>query len=260
MGLIKSFFYGLEKSARFLHSMPTPEERQAMTDRFLYGYGDRFHCTNDQYFRFCRSMDPEKIGRVVLLDKKRMKMWIKGSYHPERTYNVRLDRCDCMDFKERHLPCKHIYRLALELGIVTPEWDLSGITPEVREMFSALSEAQEKALLRLIKKQGARGTEFDTGRGTVPSALVNAGFIDEAPQSMVIGKNFKKQELLSILSSSDSCPVSYCDKKENIIDYIVQSQPKLAKTLSEKFYRVKYSEILFGNLEFIRRYLEQKYE
>lgn len=33
-------------------------------------------------------------------------------------YDTTLSSCTCYDFQKRHLPCKHIYRLAVELGIV----------------------------------------------------------------------------------------------------------------------------------------------
>lgn len=33
-------------------------------------------------------------------------------------YNTSLTNCDCLDFQARKLPCKHIYRLAVELGII----------------------------------------------------------------------------------------------------------------------------------------------
>lgn len=34
-----------------------------------------------------------------------------------KTYKVSLDGCTCMDFLRRHKPCKHMYRLAAELGV-----------------------------------------------------------------------------------------------------------------------------------------------
>lgn len=33
-------------------------------------------------------------------------------------YETTLTNCTCYDFQERHLPCKHIYRLAVELGLI----------------------------------------------------------------------------------------------------------------------------------------------
>ncbi|GHV35241.1 hypothetical protein FACS18949_12800 [Clostridia bacterium] len=33
-------------------------------------------------------------------------------------YKTTLNSCNCYDFQERKLPCKHIYRLAVELGLI----------------------------------------------------------------------------------------------------------------------------------------------
>lgn len=33
-------------------------------------------------------------------------------------YDTSLAQCNCYDFQSRHLPCKHIYRLAVELGVI----------------------------------------------------------------------------------------------------------------------------------------------
>ncbi len=33
-------------------------------------------------------------------------------------YITSLGQCDCYDFQRRQLPCKHIYRLAMELGVI----------------------------------------------------------------------------------------------------------------------------------------------
>lgn len=33
-------------------------------------------------------------------------------------YSTTLSSCDCYDFQSRKLPCKHIYRLAAELGVI----------------------------------------------------------------------------------------------------------------------------------------------
>ena len=33
-------------------------------------------------------------------------------------YDTSLSECDCYDFQKRKLPCKHIYRLAVEIGVI----------------------------------------------------------------------------------------------------------------------------------------------
>ena len=35
-------------------------------------------------------------------------------------YDVTLDSCTCDDFKHRHIPCKHMLKLALEVGLLSP--------------------------------------------------------------------------------------------------------------------------------------------
>lgn len=261
MGFLKSLINTLlKKSNTNLPPIPTLEERQSKTQRFLYGYGKNFHCTYEQYNRFQRAMNPKRIGRIVSVDQQRMSMQIHGSYHPDLIYDVHLDYCNCKDFQNRQLPCKHMYRLALEIGIVTPQWDLSGLTPEVREKLSLLSENQQKALLRLINKQGSKLTAFSTSKRSVPTALVTAGFISEVPYDYILDKNFLKKDLLALLSVSNYCPVSNADKKSDIINYIVQNEHKLAKTMYKKFYCVEYSDMLSNNLGFIQRYLSEKYE
>lgn len=69
MGLFRSLINALSgEISASLSPAPTPEECQSMVNGFLYGYGESFHCTNEQYFRFQRSMNPEKMGRIVSMD------------------------------------------------------------------------------------------------------------------------------------------------------------------------------------------------
>ncbi len=52
-------------------------------------------------------------------------------------YDTTLASCTCHDFEDRHLPCKHIYRLAAELGII--------------EIFRRKPGGQDKDLLESVK-------------------------------------------------------------------------------------------------------------
>ena len=55
-----------------------------------------------------------------------------------KNYDVSLDKCTCVDFGLRRKPCKHIYRLAIELGIFNANTDapktVSGSTVPAREI------------------------------------------------------------------------------------------------------------------------------
>ena len=51
---------------------------------------------------------------VLQLDTDAGTAVILGS---DGAYSVSLDGCDCVDYGRRNLPCKHMIRLALEIGI-----------------------------------------------------------------------------------------------------------------------------------------------
>jgi hypothetical protein len=69
--------------------------------------------------------DPEQLKRqkyarkvdIIMINKKeKAGIFHSSSYLP--AYNASLESCTCADFEQRKLPCKHIYRLAYELGII----------------------------------------------------------------------------------------------------------------------------------------------
>ena len=63
----------------------------------------------------------------IMLDKESQMCSIKGS--GKEAYIVHLESCTCGDFKIRRLPCKHMYRLAHELGV----FQLRG-TPQIAKI------------------------------------------------------------------------------------------------------------------------------
>lgn len=59
-----------------------------------------------------RSIRPENIG---IVDANTETAEIYGS--DGMAYTVSLSDCECVDYERRGLPCKHMIRLALELGL-----------------------------------------------------------------------------------------------------------------------------------------------
>lgn len=88
----------------------------------IFGNWDsQVHDNVDQIKRICTA---KKISSSkVDTDKEKETAVISGS--ASTPYNVTLSSCDCSDFIVRGLPCKHIYRLALDLGYMSdlPEYD-----------------------------------------------------------------------------------------------------------------------------------------
>lgn len=71
------------------------------------------HDTTDQMKRLesgkqaaCTPISVDKDGNFAYFESRRGK------------YETFLDRCSCTDFSRRNLPCKHMYRLAMELSLI----------------------------------------------------------------------------------------------------------------------------------------------
>lgn len=90
--------------------------------------------------RLERGMDikPDRIGHIDTEHKKAQFYGRTGG-----VYAVSLDGCDCADFQRRRLPCKHMIRLAVELGIDLgfPRFDpYAAAEFNVEEVIDQLSE------------------------------------------------------------------------------------------------------------------------
>lgn len=72
------------------------------------------HLQPDQVARIQRAQKPDVTPDSV--DAEHQSCIIRGS--GKNPYYVTLSACTCNDFTKRHLPCKHIYRLAAELKII----------------------------------------------------------------------------------------------------------------------------------------------
>ena len=74
----------------------------------------KIHYEPKQVERILRAQEPEIAKGVIAIDKKNQIIVIQGT--EEHPYIATPVSCTCQDFAKRRLPCKHIYRLAIELG------------------------------------------------------------------------------------------------------------------------------------------------
>lgn len=65
---------------------------------------------------------------IISLDKENQEVVIQGS--ASIPYETTLDECTCADFSIRQAPCKHMYCLAFELGLMDdlPKYDKKKIS------------------------------------------------------------------------------------------------------------------------------------
>jgi len=77
-----------------------------------WAWWDVNHTTADQSSRFSRGCSPSCTPHQI--DKERGIAVFFGEDQP--TYQTSIRSCSCTDFQQREIPCKHMYRLAMELG------------------------------------------------------------------------------------------------------------------------------------------------
>ena len=130
--------------------------------------------------------DPEQIKRKEKaqksdvtpdkIDHERQFGLFQGS--GKEPYETTLDDCTCGDFRRRRKPCKHMYRLALELGCTQGDFS-SGLNKNTinRYLFSMEPETQE--LLYNMCKSGASTFLFHKIPDDILLPLIQHGFCIE---------------------------------------------------------------------------------
>lgn len=96
---------------------PSAVRRSSPVATKIKPFGDwptYIHEEPEQITRQLRAMDAQYVP--ITIDRSGQYGTFRGSNGEE--YRTTLEECDCMDFRTRNRPCKHIYRLAIELGYV----------------------------------------------------------------------------------------------------------------------------------------------
>lgn len=171
-------------------------------------------------------------------------------------YHVSLIYCPCRDFAVRGKPCKHIYRLAHELGV----FQLSGQLVNDPSLKSRADIEEEKQLL--MKEIAALSSDEQTflrsvlyeyqygdkrplacHRKDVPTSLIEKGLlaITDVPdmRSMAIAIPKKKT---SAFVKEHGCDIKRNLKNQEILNQLYEKYPDLFAELSEDILLVLPSE------------------
>lgn len=183
-------------------------------------------------------------------------------------YETFLDYCPCGDFHRSKLPCKHIYRLAIELGLMNEKVknDKNAIaTPKnericldyVIDIVENLSAAAQRELLTIASNIRSTNPTYLTEQNTYISELIKCGIIVESEPHKYKIKFGNKADILELLESEN---IQY-DKKakksvleELCIKYIPEKAIKKFGAMIYVSIPTKYSS------QKIHYYLHRKYD
>lgn len=114
----------------------------------------------------------------------------------EKKYLTFLDACSCPDFQERHKPCKHMYRLAMELylfprgdmktdasAIRIPTVKQAKITTDLTKLVDRYPIEQQAELAPLVNTMISRNEPVIAPASPLITALTEAGFFHAEQQS-----------------------------------------------------------------------------
>lgn len=185
-------------------------------------------------------------------------------------YDVSLTECSCIDFSRRHLPCKHMYRLAHELGILVLEGEVLNdpslhncyyIKTERDSLKTTISTLPEKSQEILQECVSLYDRFFPIKLQPYIDKLVEAGFVVSRPITFTdISGNFTIADILNMCT--DEKPPKK-GRRDPVIKFFVEHYPEQAKRTVRELYGdsnvyVEPTAIIETNLVVVQRFLAKK--
>lgn len=161
-------------------------------------------------------------------------------------YHTFLSGCPCGDFIRSKLPCKHIYRLAAELGlmdfevkndtnaILIPKKERTSLKDTI-DIVEGLSDEAQKTLLRVSNEINSQHTTYLITETSDVTELIDSGIV-VADRTNFEVKFGKKDEIIQLLSDEN---ILYPPKalKNELIELCMQHIPeKAAERFDKKIY------------------------
>lgn len=186
-------------------------------------------------------------------------------------YETFLDSCPCGDFRRSKLPCKHIYRLAMELGlmdntdtknninaIITPKNERTSLD-ETIDLVESLPENVQRELLAIAANIRSTTPTYLVTPNENVSELIKAGIVVDAhPGKYMINYNQKRKSEIAKLLDDEGIVYEKKATKNELQELCTEH---LAEKAAEKFGKfisvsipTKYSSTK------IHYYLHRKYD
>ena len=185
-----------------------------------------------------------------------------------KKYNTTLESCQCVDFGRRKKPCKHMYRLAMELNLFSGDFcsDISASKQRTAVMsFSdfldiveTLSENSQKILLKLL---------YDFIYAKEPYGLYKLSDGQELFDCNILTSHGAKIELLHFFRRNELnnmiIPLNVDFKKnmkrEALIDWCIANLSDRIDELLKGYTSVKLSDDFYAHRTKLYKYLHRKY-
>ena len=195
-----------------------------------------------EFYQICYKQDEQRIHKAKFEDfiiktlDKEIKCAKILNKDKNQTYNTTLQSCSCQDFQQRHLPCKHMYRLAdiFEIYHIYAKdqketieklqclKDKPQLIEKLIDMFYRIRDKKDKYYIKLspnIKELNELGVII----------------ISELPLSELANIKYNINELKGLLANK---PYKKNAKKSELIEILLQDE-KLVKKIPQNIYHIR---------------------
>lgn len=186
-----------------------------------------------------------------------------GEFAGSSKYKTTLENCTCIDFNRRKLPCKHMYRLAIELGVMnetaasdktkirTPKSDRFTLN-ELVDRVESLSDSQ-RSLLRDIMSSTLFTNKNEPAiisANNDSNILIELEFVVKSMDFDVFFNHITRYELFDRLDQMNIRGIKRNCKKADAINFVKDNVNDL-----EKFFHDKYLLNLNSKMEGVQKKL-----
>lgn len=188
------------------------------------------------------------------------------------TYSTTLETCTCVDFVRRKLPCKHIYRLAIELGLID-ESAASDTSKVKRPVPPGLSIKEAVAVVENVGEDAQRKLhdvlysmfyrEKAETVGVIHSpeifALIEAGVLSPCDDLRALLGAYRRNELRDILTAAGVSGFKKNASLDILIGWICENVPDAARIFTDAI-AVRLSDDFLKPARKIYTYLNRRNE
>ncbi len=179
-------------------------------------------------------------------------------------YETTLETCTCVDFSRRKLPCKHIYRLAIELGLLD-ETAESGINKNtlissqmtLKDAVAEVENFSDDCQLFIKNFPQEEPVVFSAAEND--PELLSCSLLSTSPlEPQKILEQMQKKEIMSMLKKAGYVPEKNMIKAE-LIPWCIDNVPDL-KTFLPDIVQISISPYAHKNWRKLYKYLRRKYD
>lgn len=151
-----------------------------------------------------------------------------------RNYYTSLDACQCRDFFVRQKPCKHMYRLAVELGLMNidgvkkvTETNVYRMTPEeIKREIDKLSDSAREILLEFLTRYHSNdlsAVESVCSMSDDIKELFCAGIINRGKNPARLLENETVASIQKVLKESSISGYGNIKKRADLIEWVLKN-------------------------------------